>query len=82
MKNDIKVGHTVYAACEAGDGSGFILPLTVVSEKNYTPPIEGEHMRYVRRWWLINHINAKMCKVYQSRRKALMQLKLKGIKIQ
>lgn len=81
MSPNIKIGHTVYAPCEAGDGTGFVLPLTVVSDKNYTPPKEGDHMRYVRRWWLVNHINANLCKVFQSRRKAEMQLKLEGIKI-
>jgi hypothetical protein len=82
MMNLVKVGHTVYAPCVDGSsGTGFVLALTVISDKKFTLPAEGEHMRFCMRWWLNNHIKAGMVKVYQSRRKALMSLKLKGIKV-
>jgi hypothetical protein len=77
----VKIGHTVYAPCSNGDGTGFVLPITVVSDKNWTPPADGENIRYVRRWWLNNMIKAQQVKVFQSRRKALMSLKLKGVNI-
>lgn len=80
--NLVKIGHTVYAPCVDGSsGKGFVLPITVVSDRHFKPPKEGEHMRYAQRWWLNNHIIGGMVKVYQSRRKALMQLKLKGVEL-
>jgi len=77
----VKVGHTVYAACiDDVKEVGFVLPITIVSDKFDIRLDEGAHMRYAHRKWMNNLIQAKQVKVYRSRRKATMQLKLRGIK--
>jgi len=78
--NQVKVGHTVYAACiDDVKEVGFVLPITIVSDKFDIRLDEGAHMRYAHRKWMNNLIQAKQVKVYRSRRKASMQLKLRGI---
>lgn len=76
----VKVGNTVYAACiDDVNEVGFVLPITIVSDKFTIILDEGAHMRYAHRKWMNNLIQAKQAKVYQSRRKATRQLKLRGI---
>jgi hypothetical protein len=58
---------------------GFVIPITIVSNKIEIKLEGGSHMRYAHRKWMNNLILAKQAKVYQSRRKALMQLNLRGI---
>lgn len=77
-KTEVKAGHTVYVPCIDGD-NGFVLPITIVGNRYDIPIVEGEHMRYAHRKWMNRLITTKQAKVYQSRRKAEMQLKLKGI---
>lgn len=78
--NLVKIGHTVYAACiDDFNDVGYVIPITIVSDKLDIVLNTGAHMRYAHRKWMNNLILAKQAKVYQSRRKAEMQLKLRGI---
>lgn len=80
MINPVRVGHTVYAACiDEVNNVGFVIPITIVANRFDIPLLEGEHMRYAHRQWMNNLIESKQAKVYQSRRRANMQLKLRGL---
>jgi hypothetical protein len=78
--NLVKIGHTVYAACiDDVNDVGYVLPITIVSDKFNIRLDDGEHMRYAHRKWMNNLILDKQVKVYQSRRRAEMQLNLRNI---
>jgi hypothetical protein len=78
MAKLVKVGQTVYVPCiDPVNHVSFVLPITVVSDKVEINTPDSEHIRYVHRKWMNDHIKAGLVVHYKSRNRAEMELKRK-----